>query len=151
MKHKLLVGLLSAVLASTSLTSTVARADIAEDAIKYRQAIFTAFRWHFGAMGAMVRGKVDYDAAQFAHHATQLAALTRMPREGFVEGSDFGETAAKDELWQNLDDLTLRFDQLAKDAEALATVSGGSLDDVKAAFGTVGKSCKGCHDKYREK
>jgi len=150
MRAKLLTAVLGVSLISASLATTVARADMAEDAIKYRQAVFTAFRWHFGAMGAMVRGKVDYDAEQFAHHATQFAALTRMPKEGFIEGSDFGDTEAKAELWENMDDVSARFDKLMVDADALLAASGGSLDDVKGAFGAVGKSCKGCHDNYRE-
>ena len=150
MRAKLLTAVLGVSLISASLATTVARADMAEDAIKYRQAVFTAFRWHFGAMGAMVRGKVDYDAEQFAHHATQFAALTRMPEEGFIEGSDFGDTEAKAELWENMDDVSARFDKLMVDADALLAASGGSLDDVKGAFGAVGKSCKGCHDNYRE-
>jgi len=150
MRAKLLTAVLGVSLISASLATSVARADMAEDAIKYRQAVFTAFRWHFGAMGAMVRGKVDYDAEQFAHHATQFAALTRMPKEGFIEGSDFGDTEAKAELWENMDDVSARFDKLMVDADALLAASGGSLDDVKGAFGAVGKSCKGCHDNYRE-
>ena len=149
MQSKLITGALTVALMSASLSSAV-YADQAEDAIKYRQGIFTGFRWHFGTMGAMVRGKIDYDAEQFAHHATQLAALTRMPREGFIEGSDFGDTAAKSELWENLDDVNARFDKLIVDADALAAASGGSLDDVRAAFGDVAKNCKGCHDNYRE-
>jgi len=150
MRAKLLTAVLGVSLISASLATSVARADMAEDAIKYRQAVFTAFRWHFGAMGAMVRGKVDYDAEQFAHHATQFAALTRMPKEGFIEGSDFGDTEAKAELWENMDDVSARFDKLMVDADALLAATGGSLDDVKGAFGAVGKSCKGCHDNYRE-
>lgn len=149
MKSKLLAGVLSATLIGASMSAPV-YADKAEDAIKYRQGVFTAFRWHFGAMGAMVRGKVDYNAEQFAHHATQLAALTRMPREGFIEGSDFGDTAAKGELWENLDDVNARFDKLISDADALLAVSGGSLEDVRPAFGAVAKNCKGCHDNYKE-
>ncbi|NVK00368.1 MAG: cytochrome c [Oceanospirillaceae bacterium] len=150
MRAKLLTAVLGVSLISASLATSVARADMAEDAIKYRQAVFTAFRWHFGAMGAMVRGKVDYDAEQFAHHATQFAALTRMPKEGFIEGSDFGDTEAKAELWENMDDVSARFDKLMVNADALLAATGGSLDDVKGAFGAVGKSCKGCHDNYRE-
>lgn len=133
------------------LVAPLAHADKAEDAIKYRQSIFQAYKWHFGAMGAMVRGKVDYDAELFAHHARSFAALAPMPAEGFIEGSDFGNTNAKDELWENLDDLNARFEKLSVDANTLASVAGGELNDAKAAFGAVGKSCKGCHDDYREK
>lgn len=149
MNSKKLIGFLSLIVLGAPLSAANVYADKAEDAIQYRQSIFTAFRWHFGAMGAMVRGKADYNAEQFAHHATQLAALTRMPKEGFIEGSDFGDTDAKDELWENLSDVNQRFDQLSQDADKLVAVSKGSLDEARAAFGAVGKSCKGCHDKYR--
>lgn len=149
MKSTLIACTLGATLTALSM-SAPALADRAEDAIKYRQGVFTAFRWHFGAMGAMVRGKMEYDAQQFTHHATQLAALTRMPREGFIDGSDFGDTAAKAELWENLDDVNARFDKLISDADALLAVTGGSLDDVRPAFGAVAKNCKGCHDNYKE-
>lgn len=149
MKTKYTTLFLGAALVGALATSPV-YADRAEDAIKYRQGIFTAFRWHFGAMGAMVRGKAEYDAELFAHHAKQLAALTRMPREGFIAGSDFGDTQAKASLWDNLDDVNARFDQLIADADALALASGGSLDDLRPVFGAVAKNCKGCHDNYRE-
>ena len=62
-----------------------------------------------------------------------------------------GDTAAKDELWENLSDLNERFDELTSAAGELAAASGGELDAVKGAFGAVGKGCKGCHDNYREK
>jgi cytochrome c556 len=127
------------------------QADMAEDAIQYRQSVFQTYKWHFGAMGAMVRGKVPYDAAQFKHHAEALAAVAPLAAEGFIEGSDMGDTAAKDELWENLSDLNERFDELTSAATKLAAASGGELDAVKGAFGAVGKGCKGCHDNYREK
>ena len=127
------------------------QADMAEDAIKYRQSVFQTYKWHFGAMGAMVRGKAPYDAAKFKHHADALAAVAPLAVEGFIEGSDLGDTAAKDELWENLADLNKRFDELALATSKLAAASGGELDAAKAAFGAVGKGCKGCHDNYREK
>ncbi len=133
------------------LAPVQAYADQAEDAIKYRQSIFTAIRWHFAPMGAMLRGKMPYDAAQFKHHADQLAALTHMPAEGFmVAGSDFGDTKAKAELWDNMDDVRSRFDTLISNSAALATAAGGEMDAVKVPFGAVAKTCKGCHENYRE-
>ena len=93
----------------------------------------------------------DYDAEQFAHHAKSFLAVAPLAAEGFIEGSDFGETSAKDELWENLDDVNQRFVAMTEAAEKLVAASGGELSDAKAAFGAVAKSCKGCHDNYREK
>lgn len=151
LKTKLLSSVLgiSVILGATLSAQTFAES-AEEDAIKYRQSVFTAIRWHFGPMGAMLRGKMPYDAEQFKHHATRVSALAHMPREGFIEGSDFGDTQAKAELWENLDDVSARFDVLIKDTAILAAAAGGDMDAVKGPFGTVAKSCKGCHDKYRE-
>lgn len=149
-KSKVLSAALGASVILGTLGSTPVFADAAEDAIEYRQSVFTAIKWHFGSMAAMVRGKMDYDAEKFQHHATQVAALAHMPREGFIEGSDFGDTAAKDELWENMDDVNARFDTFIADSAALAASAGGDLDSVKGAFGQVAKSCKGCHDNYKE-
>lgn len=142
--------LCASVIIGATLSAQTFAESAAEDAIKYRQSVFTAIRWHFGSMGAMLRDKKPYDAEQFKHHATQVSALAHMPREGFIEGSDFGDTKAKAEIWENLDDVSARFDVLIKDTAILAAAAGGDMDAVKGPFGTVAKSCKGCHDKYRE-
>ena len=52
--------------------------DKAEDAINYRQGIFTAIKWHFGNMGDQVRGKSDYDKEAFEARADNLKSLAAM-------------------------------------------------------------------------
>ena len=62
-----------------------------------------------------------------------------------------GDTAAKPEIWENMDDFKARLAKLGTDAkDALAKVN--DLDSFKAAFGAIGKNdCGGCHEKYRIK
>lgn len=146
---KLMIASLAAALSLGSLT---VQADQTEDAIKYRQGVFDAMKWHFGAMAAMVKGKKDYDAKQFSHHAQSLALLSTMPEEGFIAGSDKGKTSAKPEIWAQPDKFKQRMQALVDSTAELAHVAeGGDMARIKPAFGKVGMSCKGCHDNFREK
>ena len=133
--------------------STVAVADKAEDAIKYRQGIMAAQAWNVGAMGAMVKGEKPYDKAEFAKRAENLAALSKMTLEGFtIQGSDKGKTKAKPELWSQMEKFTGGADKLAAEAAKLSQVAqGGDLEAIKPQFGETAKVCKGCHDNFREK
>lgn len=122
-----------------------------EDAIKYRKAAFTVMGSHFGRIGAMVQGKAPFDAKAAAEHAEIAAMMSKLPYTAFVAGTDKGETKAKPEIWT--EDAKFRAaatkmqDEMAKLNVAAKT---GNLDQIKAAFGPVGQSCKACHDDYRK-
>ena len=67
--------------AALALTSTTVFADKkTEAAIDYRQSVFTAVRWNFGTMGDMMKGKKDFDAAEFSSRADNVAALANSCR-----------------------------------------------------------------------
>ena len=124
-----------------------------EDAIKYRQSVMTIIGTHFGRIGAVVQGKVPYDAKTTADNANIVFVMSKLPFSAFVEGSDKGgNTKAKPEIWKEMD----KFQAAAKDMQEQvvkldAAAKSGNLDAIKAAFGDTGKSCKACHDTYREK
>ena len=122
------------------------------DAIEYRQAAFEVLVWNFGPMGAMVKGKIPFDAQTFAEKAANVAFLSKMPIEGFIPGSDKGETDAKPEIWQNWDDFKAKMGKLQEETAKLAEVAktATKVEEVAKQFGETGKVCKGCHEKYRE-
>ncbi|GAB4348808.1 MAG: cytochrome c [Gammaproteobacteria bacterium] len=122
-----------------------------EGVIKYRQGVMKSLAGHMGAMAMIVRGKVDY-GANLGEHARGLHALTRMVPALFPEGSDFGETGALPEIWKKPDDFRSKAEAAEQAAARLAEVAAsGDRSAVGAAFKEVGKSCKGCHESYREK
>jgi cytochrome c556 len=141
--------------AALAAVATPAAAQFAkpEDAIKYRQSVMTVIAAHFGRIGAVVQGKVPYDAKATADNAAIVYSLSRLPFTAFVEGSDKGgNTKAKPEVWKEGD----KFQAAAKDfqdqaAKLDAAAKSGNLDAVKAAFGDTGKTCKACHDNFKEK
>jgi len=124
-----------------------------EDAIKYRQSVMTVLGTHFGRIGAVVQGKVPYDAKTTADNASVVLAMSTLPFSAFGQGTDKGgNTKAKSEIWTEAD----KFQAAAKDMQGQivkldAAAKSGNLDAIKTAFGDAGKACKACHDTYREK
>ena len=123
-----------------------------QDAIEYRQSAMFLIGQHFGRVAAMAKGSVPFDAKAAADNAALLVTLSKLPFEAFGPGTETGEdTAAKPEIWKETD----KFKKDAEDFQAAvvklnAAAAGGKLDEIKAAVGAVGKSCKACHDAYKD-
>ncbi|MGB5568897.1 MAG: cytochrome c [Sedimenticolaceae bacterium] len=138
-------------IAALLASATSAQAEEPENYIKYRQAMMTAIGGHNGAATQIMRGKVDPEG-DLVIHANALAALSSNIPRLFPEGSDFGETKAKDEIWSEWD----KFEQAANDAKMATAafseaVSSGDADRIAKTFKDVGDSCKGCHKEFRQK
>ena len=66
-------------------------------------------------------------------------------------GPDAGRTDAKAEIWQKPADFTAKSTAFTAAARAFNTAAQGTnLAAIRAAHGTMGKTCKACHDLYRE-
>lgn len=123
-----------------------------DDAIEYRKSALFVMGEHFGRIGAMVTGKVPFNAAAVAANADIVATMSKLPWAAFGEGTDLGDTKAKPEVWsqpekfkagaQKMQDAVAKLDAAAKT---------GNPAQIKTAFGEAGQACKGCHDNFRSK
>ncbi|WP_157729747.1 c-type cytochrome [Bacterioplanes sanyensis] len=140
---------LAAVLGALSMT---ALAEIKPfEAVEYRKGIFKAVKWQFGPMGDMVKGKIDYDAEEFSRRATNLAALSHMPLEGFRAGTYASSTSALPSIeddWQTFADTMTQFQN--NTAALQQAAASGDMKTIKPAFITVARTCKSCHDKFKD-
>ena len=137
--------------ASTLLSSISAQAQFAkpEDAIKYRQSALSVMGAHTGRLGAMVNGRVPFDARVAQENADIIATMARLPWQGFGAGTEGGKSKAN--IWSDGARFKSGNEKLAVDATALSTAAkSGNLDQIKAAFGTYAANCKACHDVYRD-
>jgi cytochrome c556 len=123
-----------------------------EDAVKYRQSAFTVMANHFGRIGAMANGRVPFDAATAQANADIVVAMSKLPYTAFGEGTDkVGNTRALPEVWSKRADFDAGAKKMQEEVVKLQTATKtGNLDQIKAAFGDAGKSCKACHDNYRK-
>jgi len=91
-------------------------------------------------------GKIRSGAGTFARLAPQV--------KGWYPpgtGPDVGKTRAKAAIWQKPADFrakALAFESAATKFNAAA--KAGDLAAIRAAHGDLGKTCKACHDPYRE-
>jgi cytochrome c556 len=122
-----------------------------EDAIKYRKAAFTVMANHFGRIAAMASGRAPFDAAAAQANADLVVTMSKLPYAGFIDGTSSGDTKAKPEIWSERDKFNAAAGKMQEEVVKLsAAAKSGNLDQVKAAVGEVGKSCKACHDNYRK-
>ncbi|AVO40900.1 c-type cytochrome [Simplicispira suum] len=124
-----------------------------EDAIKYRQSALFVMGQHFGRIGAMANGKIPFDAKVAQENADIVVIMAKLPWAGFGPGTDKGrDTKAKPEIWTEQAKFREHADKMGAETVKLATAAQtGDLDKLKSAFGETAKSCKACHDNYRNK
>ncbi|CCQ74300.1 cytochrome c [Magnetospira sp. QH-2] len=134
-----------AALAVMMLTATAASADTMKQ-IENRQAFFKAVKVHMGALVGVAKG-APYSGETKLHAQGMLALAMQAPRM-FPEGSDMGETGALPGIWEKPEDFKKALAAFLAGAEMAVKADGGSM---AAAVGALGKSCKGCHDTFREK
>lgn len=121
----------------------------AEGEIKYRQGVMDAVGGHMSAMAAILRNQVYFD--NFQLHANAMADLAEVVPHVFPEGSGDGKTEALPEIWEEPEDFQVRVDDFVKAARNMAAAAEtGEMGEIAPAIDTLGKSCKGCHDNFRE-
>ena len=121
------------------------------DAIEYRQAAFSMISVQIGDMGAMLKGKVPFDAEQFKMRANNAAALSKMPWEAFYEGTDKGDTAALAAVWAENATFVEKANAFAANADKLALAAqSGDKAVIGKAFGAWAKGCKDCHKQFKD-
>lgn len=123
-----------------------------EDAIKYRQAVMTAIKGHNSAIKSIVSGKAPF-TKQLGSHVDAMASLFTEIKHIFPEGSDFGKTNAKDEIWDNPEKFNTTVNK-ATDAMTVfkKVVAQGDMQKTMQAYKKFGKAtCGTCHKTFKQK
>ena len=151
MKKRVIALVASAVAIGVAVSALAQRKP--EDSIKYRKSAMFLVGQNFGPLAAMAQGKIPYDKDAAIKHATIVAFVSKLPLEGFAPGTEEGgETKAKHEIWLDMDDFKAKMEKMQDETAKLAEVAQkGDFDALKVQVGETGKSCKACHDKYRNK
>ena len=121
-----------------------------EDAVKYRQSAMFMQSQHFGRIAAMANGRAPYDQARAVANAEIVALISTLPWTGaYAPGTEGGK--AKPDIWTDAPKFKEYSDKLqAETAKLLTVAKAGNLDALKAAVGSVGGTCKACHDAFRK-
>lgn len=93
------------------------------------------------------------DLGQVRSGAATIAQLAPQVPGWFPAGTgpDVGKTEARAEIWQKPEDFAAKAQAFREAALAFDTAAQSSdLATIRSAHANLGKSCKGCHDLYRE-
>jgi cytochrome c556 len=123
-----------------------------EDAVYFRQGVMNVFSWNAAHMAAMAKGEVPFDAAAFQGYAADLAAAAAINiLPGFPEESTTDDSDAKDEIWLNWKDFESKLQDLRSASAKLKEVAaGGDEAAIKAQLDATRRTCKACHDDYKQ-
>jgi cytochrome c556 len=106
--------------------------------VKYRQSALFVMSQHFGRIGAMVNGRVPYDAKSALENAEVVADMAKLPWAGFVPRHR-GRQKAKAEIWKEQAKFKEHNEKLiGETGKLVAAAKTNNLDNLKTAFGHGG-------------
>lgn len=149
---------IAAVVALAAVAAAAAGMEVKpEFLIKSRQAGYTYMAWNMGRIKAQLDAPATYKKEEVIAAANVIAAIANsgmgsLFAPGTEKGSGFHETKAKPGLFTDFEEVKKVASTFNKEANELAKVAAaGELAQVKEQYEKVGKSCKGCHEKFKLK
>ncbi|MBB6094011.1 cytochrome c556 [Povalibacter uvarum] len=89
-----------------------------------------------------------------SHYARQIDDLSRQQKFWFPAGTGPEaeiETRAKPEIWQSPEEFRKAQSAFSEHVQKLVKAAeSGNVATIQAQWRELGKSCKGCHDRFRE-
>ena len=150
MKNK---NVMCVLLALASSSVALAQQIKLEDQIEYRQGAMTLTARSLGVLGAMVKGDMPFNKDVAARHAAVISDISDLPLTlgAFGPGTDKGaQHKASPKIWSEADKFKAAYEKFAAEARKLPAAAA-DVGTLKVAVGDVGKTCKGCHDDFRQK
>ncbi|NJD25059.1 MAG: cytochrome c [Betaproteobacteria bacterium] len=148
MKTKLALALVAATIAGSAAAQMKP-----EDAIKFRQSAYTTMAWNMGRIKMNIEGNYNKEDVIKAANVIQAIANSGMGAlylPGTDKGKGWKDTRVLPELFTDKEGVGKVAGAFNKEANEMAKVAAtGDAAAVKAQFGKLGESCKGCHDNYR--
>ena len=148
MRKRILLGLLCGMMAAP-----LAHAQLrdAESAIKHRRAAFTVMSTYFGRMISMAKGDRPFDRAELIRNIELVQLISKLPWEGFIPGSETGDTRAETDIWFEEDRFKgyqLRLQEALSKFRLVA--NAGDMPAIAQALEETRHACGSCHKVFRK-
>ncbi len=148
----MLAGLVAAAGLALSIGASVASAQTPQQAIQFRKGSMQVQQWYLRILVQMIKGQRPFDAAVYLKAVTTLEMLSGSVSEGFIPGSETGDTRALAEVFKDSAGFRAaveRFQGEMKKAVALAR--SGDEKAMRAEVPEIIKACDGCHERFRSR
>lgn len=141
----------TAVVATVLVAGIAGVAQASEAVTEYRKENMEIIGSHMHSMVKILKGQVS-NSDDLALHAKGLADAATMTAGAFKEESMDGKTEAKKAIWSDWAKFEQAADKLKTESAKMAELAaGGDKSAIGAQLGALGKTCKGCHDDFKEK
>jgi cytochrome c556 len=152
-KAKYVIATIAAALLALSAFAMDAKPEFL---IKTRQSGYTFMAWNMGRIKAQLDAPA-FNKDEVVSAANVIAAIANsgmgaLYAKGTEKGQGWHETKVKGELFtdgEGVKKVAMSFNQEANEMAKVA--ASGDAAAVKAQFEKLGKSCKGCHEKFKIK
>lgn len=140
---------IAATLALTACNDTV-KDTHPDQLVTRRIAVFKQFTRTLEPMGLVARERQDYNRREFLVSAQALEKLSTQPWAFFTPDGNYPPTHAKAEVWQKAAEFKAAQEHyLSTVKELVKAAEGGDLAIIRPAVNEVQKSCKSCHNQFR--
>jgi cytochrome c556 len=125
-----------------------------EQLIKWRQSAFQVIAWNTQRLKVALAANGDAREVQAAANTLAAVAASGLP-ELFAPGTEHGkgwrDTTAGGAVFTDGAGFRVRSEDFAREAALLARLAAGTdRAAIQEQFGKVAKTCKSCHDRFRE-
>ena len=135
-----------------SLGAGVASAQTPQQAIQFRKGSMQVQQWHVRSLVQMIKGQRPFDAAVYLKAVTVLDMLSASAGEGYIPGSESGETRALPEVFKDPAAFRAAVERFqGQTKKALAVARSGDEKARRAEVPELLKTCEGCHERFRSK
>lgn len=143
------LALVAALIAAPAITL----ANPAEKTVEARQGFYKLLGANMSVFAGMAKGEIDYDAAAAQTAADNIVTLTtynvgHLYAPG-TSSADVEGTRALPKIWEDFPGVQAKGADFVKAAMAMQEVAGQGKAEMAGALGTLGGTCKACHDAYR--
>ncbi len=115
-----------------------------------RIAVFKKMTKTLEPLGLVARGRQDYVKSEFVDGAQALKDLSTQPWAFFTADGNYPPTRAKPEVWSKPAEFKQAQDKYLASVDKLVEVAGSAdMPAISAAVDAVQKSCKSCHEQFR--
>lgn len=122
-----------------------------EDAIRYRKATMVMIKWHFDRLSHLAKGVIPFSRDEAERNAVWLDALSKNAAEGFIPGSQEGDTRALPAIWSDREKFRTLVERFQADASKLREmVRKGETATIKSQLDSMARTCKSCHDDFKK-
>lgn len=124
----------------------------ADTAVQFRKAVLQLVRSNMGPLGGMAKGQIDYDADVMSKNAMRIEQLAMMMDDYFaLDTRKFTvKTDAANTIWEQMDDFSAKSKDMVDAAASLKAIALAKDEaNYRKAIGSLGATCKACHDEYK--